>query len=285
MPSITNASVSYAPQKRDSTYEPILEPASKKSHTESTIEKRSVCPPGHFDLTLLRPLPGCLPNNTDDIYIELHCKGRNENLCCFKGHKNAAIALNLDEHRIEQMCTKKNGAPIFHSFDLSYAPSRHRSSSYYFGGHIEDYRFFSESYDERLERFRKTYETETKRWEEIKIYASAKEKPLSTLPEFQNKNNPGLEKVMVKSVKSQEHLLNNQNNYQLLCIICQDTRAKMIFEPCKHAVLCEDCFSKGFCKKFCPTCRTPLRSTTKPNKIQIVRPRVFSAFNILDDTC
>lgn len=276
MPSITNIPASHTPQKRDSTFEPMLVPASKKSHSESS------CPPGHFDLTLLKPLPRPLSNNTNDKYIELYCKGRKENLCCFKGHRNAAIALNLETHQIEQMCTKEKGAPVFHSFELSYAPNRHHSSSYYFGGHSEDYRPFLETYIERLERFRNTYETEIKRLEEINT--TTNEIHLSILPEFQSKTYPGAEKIMVTSVKSEGHLLNNQNNYQLLCIICQDTRARIIFEPCKHAVLCEACFSKGFCRKFCPICRTPLLSTTKPNKIRIVRPRVFSTYSVLDDS-
>jgi len=281
MPSIIDVPISSVNQKRDITHESAFAAVSKKMYAVSSDVNVTECPSGHFDLTLLRPLPIPSSVSAKDKYIELYCKGRREIICCFRGNKNAAIALNIDATMIKLMCQKKRNAPIFSNFELSYSPNGQLSSSYYFGGHLEDYKVFPETYVERLERFRKTYDTEKKRWEE-KI-TSTNEIPLSTLPEFESETDTAMKDFKVASIKSEKHLINNRNNFQNLCIICQDTRAEIVFDPCKHAVLCETCFSKGFCKKFCPTCRTPLLSTTKPMKIRIVRPRVFSAYSVLHD--
>lgn len=282
MPSIADVPISSVNQKRDITHESTLAPVWKKMRDASSDVNVSECPSGHFDLTSLRPLPIPSTVNTKDKFIQLYCKGRKEIVCCFRGNRHAAFALNIDTALIKPMCQKKRKAPVFPNFELSYSPND-KLSSYYFGGHLEDYKIFPETYVERLERFRKTFDAEKKRWDEE--ITSTNEVPLSMLPDFktETETDTAMKDLKVASIKSEKHLINNRNNFQNLCIICQDTRAEMVFEPCKHAVLCETCFSKGFCKKFCPTCRTPLLSTTKPMKIRFVRPRVFSAYSILHD--
>ena len=65
------------------------------------------------------------------------------------------------------------------------------------------------------------------------------------------------------------------------CVICQDHRAQIVFEPCHHCVLCVSCFKNGHCKKFCPVCRMPIQSRVQPSLLRLIRPRIYSAYSFM----
>ncbi len=89
--------------------------------------------------------------------------------------------------------------------------------------------------------------------------------------------------VMPVSLRSIQAGLRTQSQHQNLCIICQERKADVTFEPCHHSVMCSVCWeSKNVGKKFCPVCRTSISLCLKPDMVKFVRPRVFSAFSFVD---
>lgn len=40
------------------------------------------------------------------------------------------------------------------------------------------------------------------------------------------------------------------------CKVCMSRKVELILLPCRHAVVCEDCFDKLDLPKMCPVCRT-----------------------------
>eukprot|EP00934_Nitzschia_sp_Nitz4_P008581 Nitzschia sp. Nitz4//scaffold185_size43419//36365//36961//NITZ4_007308-RA/size43419-processed-gene-0.20-mRNA-1//1//CDS//3329539730//8571//frame0 len=63
------------------------------------------------------------------------------------------------------------------------------------------------------------------------------------------------------------------------CIACQEARASVLFEPCRHAVLCQTCAVK-YCPKFCPLCWTTIQRRLYPRHIVPVKPPFFSKFAV-----
>ena len=77
-------------------------------------------------------------------------------------------------------------------------------------------------------------------------------------------------------------------NVESLCIWCQDNNAHVVFEPCKHCIMCTSCVTKHDFynekqkgKKFCPTCRTPIIGTSSPLIAKLARPRVYSVYSFI----
>jgi hypothetical protein len=76
----------------------------------------------------------------------------------------------------------------------------------------------------------------------------------------------------------------------IACVLCQESKAQVIFLPCKHCILCSSCCNRfNFCSppmssgrntnhKFCLTCRVPIQSTVQPQKAAFVRPRSAALF-------
>ena len=44
--------------------------------------------------------------------------------------------------------------------------------------------------------------------------------------------------------------------YRRKCIVCLENQVSYLFEPCKHAVICKECYISLPLPKKCPTCRT-----------------------------
>lgn len=66
-----------------------------------------------------------------------------------------------------------------------------------------------------------------------------------------------------------------------LCLLCQTNNAQVVFEPCRHCVMCVECGKQlGFLEgsKFCPSCRVPITGSSTPVLARLIRPRIYSAF-------
>jgi hypothetical protein len=280
-----------------------LEKVSTLQHQASMLKTKELEEPspaapinnhdGHFDITSLQPLRS--KAGVKKKWVELYCKGSREVLCCFRGHNDAAIALNLDRRTIRKMCEKQGGDfPIHASFSLMYASNKAQASAYHYGIHVEDLTFTKETYKDRLQRFKWTYEQDrnrTKKMQQVDPPPPTNEVPLASLQPIgyaTQKHKVGIASndegkngdILVTVIENESALLNQPN--QGICIFCQDKKACIVFNPCRHSVLCEECFLEGKCRKFCPTCRITFSSTAKPEKIKLVRPRVFSAYALGD---
>jgi hypothetical protein len=203
------------------------------------------------------------------------------------------------------MCVKEGDkVPIFETFSLLHASNKLMAPAYHYGVHEEDHTVpaVPETYGERLARFRRVHAQDLKKEEMLRTFHgknSAKmptnEVPLSFLKDRQsnavttggktavNTGSPPLKdgNMMVTVVEDDKHLLSLEN--QGICIVCQNNKADIVFHPCRHAVVCEICFLKGHCSKFCPECRTTLQSSSKPEKIKFIRPRIFSSYAFVTD--
>lgn len=193
------------------------------------------------------------------------------------------------------MCEKVgDDVPIFPTFALLHASNRILAPAYHYGVHVEDHSSEPETYEARLKRFRRVHQQDRKKEDEQLAFHGPKtavvptnEVPLSFLKEKDlkkrkvghDRNNDNL---MVTVAEDEDDLL--QRDFQGICIFCQENRADIVFHPCLHSVLCEECHLRGnICRKFCPVCRTKLKSSTKPEKIKFVRPRIFSAYAFAGD--
>jgi len=250
---------------------------------------------GHFDITSLKPLRS--KAGTKKKWVELYCKGSKQVLCCFRGHNDAAIALNLDRKVIRKMCEKqtpRGDFPIYATFSLMYASNKAQASAYHYGIHVEDFTHKEENHADRLKRFKRMYEVDKNRNKKMQVADPApptNEVPISSLQPISHvmeSNKGGIitidgepdSDLLVTVVENESALLNQ--GHQGICIFCQDKKACIVFNPCRHSVLCEECFLQGKCRKFCPACRVPLSSAVKPEKAKLVRPRVFSAYALGD---
>jgi len=66
-----------------------------------------------------------------------------------------------------------------------------------------------------------------------------------------------------------------------LCVVCQEKRANVVFEPCLHCVVCASCVEKGCCGRFCPSCRWSIENRTRPSMVHLIRPRIYSAYSFM----
>jgi len=74
--------------------------------------------------------------------------------------------------------------------------------------------------------------------------------------------------------------IRNDTDTSMVCIMCQEQRAEVVFEPCHHCVLCSRC-SERTCKTFCPSCRTTITGRLRPSSIRVVRPRIYSSYSFM----
>ena len=269
-----------------------LTPTTSKSKSTTRKSDTFDTPSGNFALCTLYPLKS--KAGTKKKWVELYCKGLKSVVCCFRGHHDAAIALNLDRKTIRKMCEKQgDDLPIFPTFFLLHASNKVQAPVYHYGIHEQDHSSEPEAYEARLRRFKRVHQQDRKKEDELLSFHGPKtvmptnEVPLSCLndrgnnKQKMNDGNRNDDNLMVTVVEDEQDLLSR--DYQGVCIFCQDKKANIVFEPCRHSVLCEGCFTKGNCRKFCPVCRTTLQSTSKPEKIKLVRPRVFSAYAFAGD--
>jgi len=72
----------------------------------------------------------------------------------------------------------------------------------------------------------------------------------------------------------------NDTDTSMVCIMCQERRADIVFEPCHHCVLCSSC-SETMCRTFCPSCRTTIIGRLRPSSIRVIRPRIYSSYSFM----
>lgn len=94
-----------------------------------------------------------------------------------------------------------------------------------------------------------------------------------------NKNSNRIPPSTLVSLRSHKQLLNRK--YQGVCLVCQNSYVRIMYNPCQHGVLCLACFQAGHCRKFCPICRVPVQSVSQPNLIKIIRPRIYSPYSFM----
>jgi hypothetical protein len=266
--------------------------ANRKQQHSSKAAVSSQTYAGHFDITSLKPLRS--KAGAKKKWVELYCKGSQQVLCCFRGHNDAAIALNLDRKVIRKMCEKqtpRGDFPIYATFSLMYASNKVQASAYHYGIHVEDFAHKEENHADRLKRFKRIYEVDknrNKKMQQADPAPPTNEVPISSLQPISHAIDSGgiitidgepNSNLLVTVVENESALLNQ--GHQGICIFCQDKKACIVFNPCRHSVLCEECFLKGNCRKFCPVCRVPISSTVKSEKAKLVRPRVFSAYEVI----
>ena len=61
---------------------------------------------------------------------------------------------------------------------------------------------------------------------------------------------------------------NNNNNQMQICVICQVNPRNVLFRPCKHLCVCNECDqfmknSNSISTTFCPICRTIIEDTER----------------------
>jgi len=257
----------------------------------------------HFDILTLRPLKSNASRKKK--YVMLRCKGSNKVIVCFRGSADAAHALGMDRKTVIKICeqeskTKKERdgetvkVPEFDTFSLSFASSRSSPTAYLYGVHEEDWKIpqgglSGETHFGRLERWEQTFSAERnttsaptttstttatnvggERINGIVAGVSGAEVGEIEGPNI-SKDSMTLVNQLIKKVANAD-----------LCIVCQNVRASIVFEPCCHCIICRDCFQNGYCKKFCPICRTDVGSTLSSNshsvfKGTMTRPKIYSA--------
>ena len=255
----------------------------KKQPMTSPTAAQADFPSNHYPVHLLQPLQSTA--GTKKKWVELYCKGLQKVICCFRGHQDAATALNLDRNVVKSMCEKKANVPIYSTFSLMYASNKVQAPAYHYGIHELDFEPNLETYQERIARFERTHIQDKALYKKSIVAPPTNEIPLQNLlPEERRKQTlPPSKNLMVSVVENQDKLLSHSLQFQNMCIFCQDTLANVILQPCKHCVLCEACFESGTVRKFCPVCRIGLMGSVKAEKhVKYVRPRVFSPY-VLDD--
>lgn len=267
----------------------------KKQPMTSPTAAQADFPSHHYPVHLLQPLKSTA--GPKKKWVELYCKGLKKVICCFRGHQDAATALNLDRNVVKSMCEKKaNNVPIYSTFSLMYASNKVQAPAYHYGIHELDFKPNLETYHERIARFESTHIEDKNLYSKKNSSLNGKknmvapptnEIPLRNLLPGQDHSKqkplPPSNNLMVTVVENEEQLLSHSLQFQNMCIFCQDTLANVILQPCKHCVLCQECFESGTVRKFCPVCRIGLMGSVKAEKhVKYVRPRVFSPY-VLDD--
>ena len=262
----------------------ITKKVPKKKQPVSPTAAQADFPSHHYPVHLLQPLQSTA--GPKKKWVELYCKGLKKVICCFRGHQDAATALNLDRNVVKSMCEKKANVPIYSTFSLMYASNKIQAPAYHYGIHALDFQPNLETYHERIARFESTHVKDKSMYRKKNMVAPpTNEIPLQNLlPEDSLKQPlPSSNNLMVTVVENEEKLLSHSLQFQNMCIFCQDTLANVILQPCKHCVLCLECFESGMVRKFCPVCRIGLTGSVKAEKhVKYVRPRVFSPY-VLDD--
>jgi len=214
----------------------------------------------------------------------------------------------------EQSSTGKEGegAQRFDTYSLSYASNRSSPNVYLYGTHKEDwtklpplqnslggrddYEGSRETYDGRLERWKETFSKE--RNLEVKIDSNHRNDDVppnspaiastiskNTLPpnlqQQHSNSSTGYHPTSLRTGANTKMPLQTQSLMKEenggMCVVCQESRADVVFEPCQHCVVCAKCFQKGLCTKFCPSCCLKVHSTNQSSFLNLIRPRIYLA--------
>ena len=84
----------------------------------------------------------------------------------------------------------------------------------------------------------------------------------NNLPEINNHNNQINNNINIRDPNKEPVKLKKENN----CVYCQLNPSKIIFSPCSHRCICQDCYTNNKRKiKICPICRKPIKDFLENN--------------------
>ena len=178
-----------------------------------------------------------------------------------------------------------DAVPKFDTFSLSFASSRSNPIAYLYGVHKEDWTAHRETYDGRMERWEEMFRTEKISNDTTVPTSSATAGEVSIERDDSMRSGIGgstVQKDDLSSITLFSQLESKEMNLDL-CVACQEVKASVVFEPCQHCVVCADCFFRNkYCNKFCPLCRTDIRSTKSISAHPMFqgfmsRPKIYSA--------
>lgn len=86
-------------------------------------------------------------------------------------------------------------------------------------------------------------------------------------------------KLVDVSVPTRTSIVNDTDTSRI-CIMCQESGANVVLEPCHHCVLCVSC-AETSCRTFCPCCRTTITDRLQTTSILVVRPRIYSSYSFM----
>jgi hypothetical protein len=96
-------------------------------------------------------------------------------------------------------------------------------------------------------------------------------------------------RIKIDVKKYRPTVVSTDSLIDITCVLCQDSKAQIIFLPCLHCILCVSCCNEfDYCSppvssgtntsnKFCPTCRVPIQSIAQPKRAVLIRPRICSS--------
>ena len=201
----TEVNLSSPPHKKK--LKVITKKVPKKKLPVSPTAAQADFPSNHYPVHLLQPLKSTA--GPKKKWVELYCKGLQKVICCFRGHQDAATALNLDRNVVKSMCEKKANVPIYSTFSLMYASNKIQASAYHYGIHELDFKPNLETYHERIARFESTHIKDKSMYRKKNMVAPpTNEIPLQNLlPEDSLKQPlPPSNNLMVTVVENEEKL-------------------------------------------------------------------------------
>ena len=256
-----------------------------------------------FDMSQLRPLEGKDMSSRQwwKRVIELVCKRTGHTPVCFPSVRAAAAALGTSADQVVRACNTYATAEQY-SFINFYLRYKMDSTARLYGSSKSDFRD-QESFGEAADKNLKT--TAPKVLTSSKLLKHRRHHQFETTKEvFYQELDPNspivVEAVQVFNDRAQNGSASPRSNDLLqdaatedgglerLCVFCQDNPSEIIFEPCGHSVICENCASWA-CRLFCPRCRTRIskrrRTTSLFRGVKLdlgVKPRTFSAYSFMD---
>jgi hypothetical protein len=251
-------------------------------------------PPYTFDVSRLLPIKSQFRATLrPPKVVELLDKGTNEVIVCFRGITNAHQALGINRGFATMACHSYGTASQFDFKDyvLRYAADQDAPLvAYEYGCHEDDRKKVNETHQERMARWARIMQEERRG-------ASASAQALSPskkkrkapapppvrptpppAPSFRGRGTIG-DSIVVADITVPSGIT-NETDTSMMCIMCQETKAEIVLEPCHHCVLCARCADTA-CKTFCPSCRTKIIGRIQPTTIRIVRPQIYSAYSFM----
>lgn len=270
------------------------------SPTRRNVQKDFVGRP--FDVSTLLPLSSGFSKSRK--LIELVDGATGNVLVCFRGAADCAQALNLDRKKVVKACQQEGTSEevSFPSFRLRYAAMNEPSCAYEYGTHEQDFYDTREGHKERLARWKTMFHIDKIQRKGNEVIRGSSPNETNDFAGRNGGSGDDGELVRPKGASSTEvavaslrppittvmepdTLLSLRkpsfHSLDMLCILCQQNKAQIVFEPCHHCVLCSKCDESGHCQKFCPKCRIPIMSKTQPSFVRVVRPRIYSAYSFM----
>jgi hypothetical protein len=261
-----------------------------------------------FDVSTLLPLPHNKTNTVtqnsgnnnmtkrytkqNDRTIELICKLTREIPVCFANCDHAAQALGVNPKVVRRACRLFAKGQDQNDIDSCWLRYTDSSTAYMYGDHSRDFHHRQEASNTR-QPIKKTVAAAAAAAAAIfeGVPPAAVQPPLLGLYERQEERHQKTQKVSSflegATIWQESSESNSTNNgyCERLCIACQEKFADVVFEPCHHCVLCQECAQQSrCCPLWCPKCWTTIhdRLLPKTGTLCFIQPPVYSAYSFLD---